>query len=174
MNSWKTNSFFTAIYDILIVDDQPENLRLLSSILSEQGYKVRRVINGNLALNAAQLEPPDLILLDITMPEINGYEVCEKLKQKPETKEIPVIFLSAKDDLFDKVLAFEVGGADYITKPFYVQEVILRVRNQLILHQQQKQLIEEIRARQEAESALKKAELEITRLTEKLENSHQK
>ncbi|MEC4894046.1 MAG: response regulator [Oscillatoria sp. PMC 1051.18] len=174
MNSGKKNSFLTAIYDILIVDDQPENLRLLSSILSEQGYKVRRVINGNLALNAAQLEPPDLILLDITMPEINGYEVCEKLKQKPETQEIPVIFLSAKDDLFDKVLAFEVGGADYITKPFYVQEVILRVRNQLILHQQQKQLIEEIRARQEAESALKKAELEITRLTEKLENSHQK
>ncbi|MEC4985029.1 MAG: response regulator [Oscillatoria sp. PMC 1068.18] len=172
MKSYQKQDFLATDADILIVDDKPENLRLLSSILSEQGYKVRRVINGNLALNAAQLEPPDLILLDISMPEINGYEVCKELKLKPETQEIPVIFLSAKDDVFDKVLAFEVGGSDYITKPFYVQEVMLRVKNQLILHQQQKQLIAEIRARYEAESALQKAKLEIIRLTKKLENKH--
>jgi Response regulator containing a CheY-like receiver domain and a GGDEF domain len=108
--------------DILVVDDVPENLQLLSTILTEQGYEVRRVINGKLALSVAHSDPPDLILLDIMMPDLNGYEVCQQLKASETTREIPVIFLSALNDVLDKVKAFSVGGADYITKPVQAQE----------------------------------------------------
>ncbi|VXD21789.1 response regulator [Planktothrix paucivesiculata] len=125
---------------ILIVDDTPDNLRLLSKTLSEQGYEVQCAINGNLALMAVKHEPPDLILLDIKMPEMDGYEVCKRLKNQAETAEIPVIFLSALDDVFDKVKAFNVGGADYITKPFQVEEVFARIENQLTICRLQQQL----------------------------------
>ncbi|HEY9862594.1 MAG TPA: response regulator [Candidatus Obscuribacterales bacterium] len=125
---------------ILIVDDTPDNLRLLSKTLSEQGYEVQCAINGNLALMAVKHEPPDLILLDIKMPEMDGYEVCKRLKNQAETAEIPVIFLSALDDVFDKVKAFNVGGADYITKPFQVEEVFARIENQLTIRHLQRQL----------------------------------
>ncbi|MEN9240291.1 MAG: response regulator [Thermostichales cyanobacterium SZTDM-1c_bins_54] len=113
--------------NVLLVDDTPDNLRLLSSILSDQGYKVRSVIRGSMALTAVQASPPELILLDITMPEMSGYEVCQRLKQEPKTADIPVIFISALDDVLDKVRAFQVGGVDYLTKPFFVDEVIARV-----------------------------------------------
>ncbi|MGK7924363.1 MAG: putative bifunctional diguanylate cyclase/phosphodiesterase [Spirulina sp.] len=119
--------------DILIVDDTPENLRLLSVMLAQEGYKVRQAINGTIALNAVRRLPPDLILLDIMMPEIDGYEVCQALKGDPNTKHIPVIFLSALDDIVDKVKAFTVGGIDFINKPFQVQEVLIRVKSQLEL-----------------------------------------
>jgi two-component system, NtrC family, sensor kinase len=117
--------------NILVVDDTPENLRLLSGILSEKGYQVRPVPNGKLALSAAQKIPPDLVLLDIMMPEIDGYEVCQQLKASETTKDIPVIFLSAINDVLDKVKAFEVGGVDYITKPFQVEEVLARIETHL-------------------------------------------
>ncbi|CAC5339984.1 MULTISPECIES: response regulator [Planktothrix] len=125
---------------ILIVDDTPDNLRLLSKTLSEQGYEVQCAINGKLALMAVKHEPPDLILLDIKMPEMDGYEVCERLKMQEETAAIPVIFLSALDDVFDKVKAFTVGGVDYITKPFQVEEVFARIENQLTICRLQRQL----------------------------------
>ncbi|CDM93043.1 MAG: hybrid sensor histidine kinase/response regulator [Limnospira sp. PMC 1291.21] len=148
--------------DILIVDDIPENLRLLSQMLLEQGYKVRKAINGQRALQAVEAETPDLILLDIMMPELDGYQVAKYLKDDPTTREIPIIFLSALSDTMDKVLAFDVGGVDYITKPFHVQEVLARVRTQLTISQQKQQLItqnqqleREIRERQKIESALR-------------------
>ena len=129
--------------NILIVDDTPENLRLLSNALTEQGYKVRSVIDGAMALMGARTAPPDLILLDINMPTMNGYEVCEALKADEKTREIPVIFISALDEVLDKVKGFAVGGRDYITKPFQVEEVLARVKNQLTLRSLQKKLTEQ-------------------------------
>lgn len=119
--------------DILVVDDTPENLRLLSTILIKQGYNVRKAINGQMALKAVQTVAPDLILLDIMMPIMDGYEVCQHLKANQQSAEIPVIFLSALSEIFDKVKAFKVGGVDYITKPFQFEEVVVRVQNQLAL-----------------------------------------
>ncbi|NJK38439.1 MAG: EAL domain-containing protein [Oscillatoriales cyanobacterium RM2_1_1] len=119
--------------DILIVDDTPANLRLLSQVLSDEGYEVRQAITGKMALTAVQSSPPTLILLDILMPGLSGYEVCARLKENQETAAIPIIFLSALDDISDKVKAFEAGGADYVTKPFELEEVLVRVKNQLAL-----------------------------------------
>ncbi len=118
---------------ILVVDDTPENLRLLSDVLTPRQYHVRCAKSGSLALLGIKAAPPDLILLDIDMPDMSGYEVCAKLKSQPETREIPVIFLSALDDVLDKVKAFEVGGADYVKKPFHVEELVARIKHQLNL-----------------------------------------
>lgn len=126
--------------NILVVDDTPANLRLLSGMLADKGYKVRPVINGQMALTAAQAAPPDLILLDINMPEMNGYEVCERLKADAKTREIPIIFISALDAIEDKVKAFNVGGLDYVTKPFQFEEVLARVETHLALRKLQRQL----------------------------------
>ncbi|NET10663.1 MAG: hybrid sensor histidine kinase/response regulator [Symploca sp. SIO2B6] len=120
---------------ILIVDDQPDNLRLLSKMLVDDGYDVRRALSGTLALLNVQSSPPDLILLDINMPELSGYDVCKTLKAEPKTRQIPIIFLSASNSETDKVQAFEMGGADYITKPFQMREVLARVATQLKLQQ---------------------------------------
>ncbi|MEM7761605.1 MAG: hybrid sensor histidine kinase/response regulator [Cyanobacteria bacterium P01_A01_bin.40] len=118
---------------ILIVDDQLDNLRLLSEILIGNGYEVRKAINGSTALMGIKTFLPDLILLDINMPGLNGYEVCQKLKSDRVYKQIPIIFLSASNEVIDKVKAFEVGGIDYITKPFQVPEVLARVETQIKL-----------------------------------------
>jgi serine phosphatase RsbU (regulator of sigma subunit) len=126
--------------NILIVDDTPANLRLLSQMLAEQGYRVRPAPDGPLALAAARAEPPDLILLDIRMPEMNGYEVGERLKADIRTRGIPIIFISALDATEDKVRAFTVGGVDYVTKPFQVEEVLARVETHLALRRLQKRL----------------------------------
>jgi signal transduction histidine kinase len=126
--------------DILIVDDILDNLRLLSAILTQQGYDVRSVTNGPTALRGAEAQPPDLILLDINMPEMSGYEVCQSLKKNPQTCEIPIIFLSALNEVVDKVRAFAVGGVDFITKPFQVEEVLVRIETQLSLRKLQAQL----------------------------------
>ncbi|MUG98326.1 diguanylate cyclase [Scytonema sp. UIC 10036] len=126
--------------NILVVDNTPANLRLLVNVLQQHGYKVRPVPDGNLALQVVQASPPDLILLDILMPDLSGYEVCEQLKADPKTKEIPIIFLSALSEGLDKAKAFHLGGADYITKPFQVEEVLARVANQLVLRSLQVQL----------------------------------
>ena len=123
----------TRTEDILIVDDTPDNLHLLSRMLTRQGYNVRKALSGPMALTAVQTVAPDLILLDIMMPEMDGYEVCQNLKADAKTAEIPIIFLSALDDVLDKVKGFQVGGVDYITKPFQFEEVLIRVQNQLAL-----------------------------------------
>jgi len=158
--------------EILIVDDTPNNLRFLSTMLLEQGYEVRKAINGQMALKSVQLEPPDLILLDIRMPDMNGYEVCKKLKADAQTKEIPVIFLSALDEPMDKVTAFDVGGVDYITKPFQFEEVLARVKTHLIMRKLQKQLQEqnerlqqEIRKREQVEAELRQANERLQRFS---------
>jgi putative two-component system response regulator len=130
----------TTIKTILIVDDTPENLRVLLELLKRQGYKVRAVPSGRLALQAAASDPPDLILLDIMMPEMDGYEVCRRLKADAKLCEIPVVFLSALDETLDKVRAFEAGGVDYVTKPFQFEEVRARVETHLRLRRLQLQL----------------------------------
>jgi diguanylate cyclase (GGDEF)-like protein len=140
--------------NILIVDDVLENLRLLSEILHQHGYKVRSVTNGSMALRTVQTKPPQLILLDIQMQGMNGYEVCDRLKSDPATREIPVIFLSAIDELFNKVKAFEAGASDFITKPFHVEEVLARIESQLTIQRQKEQLKKEIKEREETEKAL--------------------
>jgi DNA-binding response OmpR family regulator len=124
----------------MIVDDNPANLKLLEEMLREQDHHVRSFPLGRLALAAAAKNPPDLILLDINMPEMNGYEVCERLKAVEELSKIPVVFLSALNETQDKVKAFRSGAADYISKPFQFEEVHARVETHLKLHELQQAL----------------------------------
>ena len=147
--------------DILIVDDQPENLQLLFDTLSHKNYDLRRVLSGQLALQIAQFDPPDLVLLDIRMPGIDGYEVCRRLKADARTQAIPVIFLSALDEPVDKVKAFEVGGADYISKPFQVLEVLARVQHQLRLSHMQARLVAQQKQLETRTRALEAANQEL-------------
>jgi signal transduction histidine kinase/DNA-binding response OmpR family regulator len=119
--------------DILIVDDALDNLNLLYATLTQQGYEVRKAINGAMALMGVKAAPPNLILLDIRMPDMDGYEVCQLLKASQATRDIPIIFLTALDEPLDKVRAFSLGAADYITKPFQTEEVLARIENQLAL-----------------------------------------
>ena len=128
-------SFAPDNLNILIVDDTSANLKTLTAILSKRGYQVRPALNGELALNTARKKPPDLILLDIRMPGMDGYEVCRRLKEDQHTRDIPVIFISALDESMDKVKAFELGGVDYITKPFQSEEVLARVKTHIELRQ---------------------------------------
>jgi len=128
--------------NILMVDDTPANLALLSDMLKGRGYTVRAAVSGKLALLAARSTPPDLILLDISMPEMNGYEVCRRLKEDEQLKDIPVVFLSALSETLDIVSAFAAGGVDYITKPFQLAEVEARVDTHLELRRQ-KRLVQE-------------------------------
>lgn len=147
--------------DILIVDDTPDNIRFLSSLLLEQGYSVRKAISGKMALTAVKTVLPDLILLDINMPGMNGYEVCENLKSDSQTCSVPVIFLSAFDDVSDKVKAFQIGGIDYITKPFQFEEVLARIQNQLTIQKLQNQLQARNEQLQQALYELKKAQTQL-------------
>ena len=119
--------------NILIVDDTPENLTILCQMLTEQDYQVRPTLSGEVALKAARADPPDLILLDILMPKMDGYEVCRRLKADENLRHIPVIFISALDELEDKVKAFAEGCVDYITKPFQTDEVLARVNTHISL-----------------------------------------
>lgn len=147
--------------DILVVDDNPENIKLFIQILSSQRFKVRVSVNGKHALNSAQSNPPDLILLNINIPEINGYEVCQQLKADERTRNIPVIFISAVDETIDKVNAFTVGGADYISKPFDTLEVLARIENQLRHRKLQLQLIEQNKLLHKYLESRRQAEVEI-------------
>ena len=151
--------------DILIIDDTADNLRILSSILTRVGYKVRKALNWQMAFTACQTQLPDLILLDIMMPEIDGYEVCERFKANKITAEIPIIFISALDDIFDKVRAFQVGGVDYITKPFEFAEVLIRVQNHLQLRNAQ---LEILKLNNQLEERVKQRTLELENTLEKL------
>ena len=164
--------------DILVVDDKPDNLRLVSDLLKNQGYKVRSVLNGPMALKAAQAKLPDLILLDINMPEMDGYEVCQALKANAVTQAVPVIFLSALDAVLDKVKAFSVGGADYISKPFQVEEMLARIESQLKLQQAKKLLVEqnaqleqEILTRQQSEAREREKAEQLTQMLETLKQT---
>jgi two-component system, sensor histidine kinase and response regulator len=154
--------------DILLIDDTLDNLRFLSDLLTKAGYTVRKVTNGEMGLEAARLEPPDLILLDIQMPGMIGYDVCEQLKKGDRTQHIPVIFLSARDEELDKVIAFDTGGVDYITKPFQVAEVLARIKTHLSVSRlqqqlriQNEQLSREISRRIRAETSLKALNQEL-------------
>ena len=126
--------------NIIIVDDTPANLQLLESILTARSYRVRPFPRADLALRAVENDPPDLILLDINMPGMNGYDLCIAIKSRPHLQDIPVIFISALAETFDKVKAFSVGGVDYISKPFQFEEVLARVATHLHLRQTQRQL----------------------------------
>ncbi|MBF2007639.1 EAL domain-containing protein [Chlorogloeopsis fritschii PCC 9212] len=163
MNYERINS---AKKDILIIDDMPDNLRVLSSLLTKEGYHVRKALNWQMALTACQTLLPDLILLDIMMPEVDGYEICQRLKAWNLTAAIPVIFISALDDVFDKVKAFQVGGVDYITKPFEFEEVLVRVENQLALKMAQ---IEILQLNAELEKRVKERTCQLEKALHKLQ-----
>ena len=148
----------TPAADILVVDDTIASLRLLSDILTQAGYRVRPADRPRLALQSALAHPPSLILLDVRMPEMDGFELCRRLKQDERTAEIPVIFISALQDTEDKVRGFEVGGVDFVSKPFEEAEVLARVNTHLQLRNMQLHL-EELVAERTAE--LTKANLEL-------------
>ncbi|MEB3883049.1 ATP-binding protein [Lyngbya sp. CCY1209] len=147
--------------DILIVDDQPENLQILFEMLTQNGYEVRRVIDGKQALVAASSEPPDLILLDIMMPFLNGYEVCQLLKSQPQTKDIPVFFLSALNSQEEKIKSFKIGGSDYISKPFHVKEVLARIDHQIAIANQKRQLAKQCDQLEEINQKLTRSNREL-------------
>lgn len=156
--------------NIVIVDDNPNNLRLLASLLNRSGYKVRPVSTGKLALSTTKVNPPDLILLDINMPEMDGYEVCQALKNDALTSDIPVIFISALNEAFSRIKGFEVGGVDYITKPFEFREVLVRVSTHIQLYKFQKKL-QEVNSLQSQELIEKNQQLQQT--NSELENLNQ-
>jgi PleD family two-component response regulator len=140
MNVYKFGLTHMPKFDILIVDDIADNIRFLSNFLTDKGYNVRKALSGRTALKAISALPPDLLLLDVNMPEITGYEVCQALKENPNTREIPVIFLSAGNELSDKAKAFEAGAVDYVSKPFSLEEVLMRVQTQLTISSLKREL----------------------------------
>ncbi len=151
--------------NILVVDDTPANLRLLAGILTGAGYIVRPARNGRMALASAQTDPPDLILLDVMMPDMNGYQVCQQLKTDECTRDIPVIFVSAMSEVLDKVTAFSVGGVDYITKPFQQKEVLSRVMTHLTIRDLQKKLQEQNEQLKKKNSELQEALVKVKLLS---------
>ena len=126
--------------DILVVEDSLPSLQAVQNVLIEGGYKVRGATDGRTAMMIAQSKPPGLILLDVPLPGMDGFEVCQHLKSESETHDIPVIFITAKDDVVDKMKGFEVGGVDYITKPFQAEDVLARVETHLTIRNLQKRL----------------------------------
>jgi phosphoserine phosphatase RsbU/P len=166
MNPEKPNSGAGQPASILLVDDAPTNLQVLAGMLKDRGYKARPVPSGKLALLAARRDPPDLILLDINMPEMDGYEVCEHLKADDHLKGIPVIFISALTDQLDKVKAFAIGGVDYLTKPFQMEELHARVETHLKLRRLQIELEEYSRHLESARERLK-LDLELARVVQR-------
>jgi signal transduction histidine kinase len=130
--------------DILIVDDDLPSLRLLSDLLAEHGYEVRSARDSQTAFMLVSADPPDLILLDIEMPVTNGFQVCEQLKRYPESRDIPILFISARDDVHAKVKGFEVGGVDYINKPYHDEEILARIKTHLTISRLQAALVERI------------------------------
>jgi len=158
--------------DIYIVDDEPAILLLLGSILENHGFDTFSLADGEVAFQTIKEEQPDLVLLDIVLSQdIDGYEICRRLKADESTQEIPIIFISARDQAIDKVKAFQVGGVDYITKPFQTEEVLARVRMHILQHHIQKQvkfqyekLEKEIERRRLAESKLERSNKELERL----------
>lgn len=161
MNKFHVDEIRESKGNILVVDDTPVNLKILTHLLGQRGYTVRQALNGKMAITASEATPPDLILLDINMPDMDGYQVCEQLKNNPRLSEIPVIFLSALDDVVDKVKAFDVGGSDYITKPFQALELFSRIENQLKLRSLQMQVHKKNTLLQQALENLKQAQAQL-------------
>ncbi len=147
--------------NIVVVDDTPDNVRLLMSLLSDQGYQIRPALDGPYALEMIRSAPPDLILLDVIMPKMDGFEVCEQLKADARLREIPVIFISALTAVFDKVKAFSLGAVDYIAKPFQTAEVLARINTHLALRQLQKNLQQEVVKRSASEEQLRQLNQEL-------------
>lgn len=146
---------------VLLVDDNPKNLDVLSDLLIQNEYKVRTARSGKVALSYLENQEPGIILLDIKMPEMDGFEVCRKIKSDPKLQQIPIIFISALNELEDKTKAFSVGGVDYITKPFQVEEVLARVNTHISNRETQSRLSEEINTRLKAEEKLREAYTEV-------------
>lgn len=151
--------------NILVVDDKLDNLQLLSALLTKNGYEVRPAMSGMMALLSVQTISPDVILLDVMMPAMDGYEVCRRLKEDERTRDIPVIFISALEEAVDRVRALEIGGVDFINKPFYAEEVLARIkthltlrRTQIRLENQNAQLENEIAERKKTEEELAKVQ----------------
>lgn len=151
--------------EILIVDDIPDNLDLLAGLLEECGYRVRAATSGRQALESVRLSSPDLIMLDIMMPDMDGYETCRRIKEDEECSSVPVIFISALDDTIDKVRAFKAGAADYVTKPFQSEEVVARVEHQLRISTLQKEIITKNRSLEEANLRMKELDQMKSSLT---------
>ena len=147
--------------NIVIVDDTLANLRVLSQMLTDHGYLVRGISNGQMALKAIASELPDLVLLDIMMPKMDGYQVCRKLKADPRTAHLPIVFMSALDEVTHKVEAFSAGGVDYITKPFQVEEVLARVDTHIALQRLKEQLQEQVVTLQRSNAALQESNAEL-------------
>jgi signal transduction histidine kinase len=161
---------------IMVVDDTMDDLRLLSGLLKAHGYMVRPIKEGTMAIDSVHTESPDLILLDIRMPDVDGYTICQTLKADKATRDIPVIFISALDDTPDKVKGLLLGGADYITKPFRFEEVLARVEAHLTIRAMQRQLQEknellqqEVAERKQIEVALREANTRLSRYATTLE-----
>ncbi len=151
---------------ILVVDDTKANRALLSQLLDTQGYTVAAAPNGEIALRLAKSDPPELILLDVVMPGIDGFETCRRLKQDPATAHIPVIFITAKDESEGVVEGFRSGGVDYIVKPFKEVEVRARIETHLRNHRLTRELREEVDRRERAENALKRADKQLSKLSD--------
>jgi two-component system, NtrC family, sensor kinase len=158
---------------ILVVDDHPDNLDLLEVVLERQHYQVYRAVCGADALSCVKAVSPDLILLDIMMPDMDGYEVCEQLKQNRDTQNIPVLFISALNDARDKVRAFQVGGMDYITKPFQIKEVLARVAHHLMIRRLQEDLAVQNAQLQAEVNARRQVEVELRQKRDRLEQALQ-
>ncbi len=187
MDSQKIEGRTEAVPTVMVVDDVPDNLRRLSQMLGKYGYKVMPAQDGEMALEAAAASPPDLILLDIRMPGMDGYQVCTHLKDDPNLKDIPVIFVSALDDTADIVNGFSVGGVDYVTKPFQQEEVLSRVKTHLDLRRYQQslqrrteelshtveQLQAEIQERIRVEAAIKHEQCVLRRLLQSSDHERQ-
>ena len=154
---------------VLIVDDTPANLDVLQDMLASSGYEMLIAINGESALKQAEYAGPDIILLDVMMPGINGFETCRRLKQQESTREIPVIFMTALSDTADKVQGFEVGGVDYVTKPLQHEEVLARIETHLTLRnlQRELQLLNE-----DLERRVKERTAEVSEAYDKLHKAH--
>ena len=165
------DSPLTSSTRILVVDDHPDNLDLLEALLGRQNYAVDRAENGLVALRKVAASPPDLILLDIMMPEMDGYEVCRRLKSDPNTCTIPILFISALTDAADKVKAFQVGGMDYITKPFQMKEILARVNHHLMIRRLQQDLATQNTQLQTEIEARKQIELELRQKRDRLEQA---
>jgi signal transduction histidine kinase len=151
---------------ILVVDDNPANLNLLTNLLGEKGYDVRPAISGALALKTLQLELPALILLDVKMPEMDGYEVCRRLKAEERSRDVPVIFITAMGETMDKVRGFNLGAVDYVTKPFQIEEILARVGVHINLRNMQNHLEEANRQLRESQEELeRRVEVRTAELT---------
>ena len=154
---------------ILVVDDQVDNIELLSIMLTMQGYEVEQNSDGKLAIEMARSKSPDLILLDVCMPEISGFEICQELKSNQDTQNIPIIFLTALTEADSKTIAFEYGADDYITKPFQIEEVLVRVKKQLEISQLKQELIEKNAHLEQEIHQHRQAQENLSRLNQRLD-----